>query len=138
MIAITSLNEYSSWLSLFLEDTRECVVNSLVLLSRTCFISVRTNRIMKKLYIHKPIHLGSDAEASTSHQILGRDFEFSALFLSMNSSLPVKLGLPGPFQGPFYLLAAIVQQQWLFVYTLHPKNAQLKNNTSYPSIAHRV
>lgn len=34
----------------FLEDGRECVVNSRVLLSRTCFITVRSKGITKKLY----------------------------------------------------------------------------------------
>lgn len=62
---------------LSLEDARECVVNSRVLLSRTCFIPARSNsRIMKKLYIQKPILLSSDTEASTSHQILGRILSF--------------------------------------------------------------
>lgn len=122
----------------FLEDGRECVVDSRVLLSRTCFITVRSKGITKKLYIQKPILLSSDAEASMSHQILGRDFEFSVFILGHEFIAPGKTRASRPISGSIYLLAAIVQQQWLFVYTLHLKNAQLKNNTSYPSITHHV
>lgn len=95
-----------------LEDARECVVNSRVLLSRTCFIPVRPNsRIMKKLYIQKPILLSSDTdEASTSHQILGRDFEFSVLILGHEFISPDKTRASRPISGSIYLLAAIVQQ----------------------------